>query len=258
MMLRKSATLIEILGYPKGLRLKLTDRSFEPGPFRVCSRLRDAGIAPRTVFDVGANVGQFALAATTLLPGTPAIHSYEPTRDPFLQLRSLSTKRKNVTAHMLALGAQAGRENMLLASDNQASSFLPLGAGHKSAYPGIEVRGEETVDVSTLEAEVARLDPAGPMLLKLDVQGSEAQVLDGAGEALSRFDWVVLETSTFPMYAGQVLFDGLDARLRAAGFAFTYPVDIHLGRDGAVCQFDALFTRRGVSPGPGGRGVGAG
>jgi hypothetical protein len=98
------------------------------------------------------------------------------------------------------------------------------------------------VEVRTLETELQRLNVAGPVLLKLDVQGLELEVLQGAGAALSTVKWVVLEASSVPFYQGQALFEDLRAFLAAAGFVFRFPLDIHRGEQG-VSQFDALFER---------------
>jgi FkbM family methyltransferase len=242
-MLNRAARAAEILGMPSGLKLKLREPAFDTGPFRVCTRLRASGIDPATVFDVGANRGQFALAARTIFPRA-TVHSYEPTSEAFAKLKELTRRQPGISAHQAALGARAGTQTMELASNSESSSFLPQHANHQTAYPEITSPGRETVPLRTLEAELGRLSPAGPLLLKLDVQGYEAEVLTGAGEALSRFRWIVLETSTQPLYQGQVLFEELVEKLKASGFHFASPVDIHFAASsGGLVQFDALFDR---------------
>ncbi|MBS2030633.1 MAG: FkbM family methyltransferase [Deltaproteobacteria bacterium] len=240
--IEKASRLLEILALPQGLPLKLRDPSFDTGPLRVCTRLRDAGIAPASVFDVGANRGQFALAARTVFPNAQ-IHSYEPIPATFAELSELAQRRGGIAAHNLALGTQAGTQKFTVTSNSVSSSFLPLHENHLRAYPEIQKSAEIDVQVSTLALQLAELEPPQPVLLKLDVQGFEAEVLEGAGESLKQVKWIVLETSTRPLYQGQVLFDELCARLGKRGFRFAYPMDLHFGHGGGVSQFDALFER---------------
>ncbi|NJK90797.1 MAG: FkbM family methyltransferase [Blastochloris sp.] len=97
--------------------------------------------------------------------------------------------------------------------------------------------------VSTLEEESYITSLPEPRLLKLDVQGYEAQVLRGGGKTLALFQWILLETSTKPMYLGETLFEDLVALLKSQGFAFNTPVHIHLSETGAIGQFDAIFVK---------------
>ena len=87
------------------------------------------------------------------------------------------------------------------------------------------------------------IDPART-LLKIDTQGYEAPVLDGAGDLLSRFAAVSLELSFVPLYEGQQLYDQLTGRLRDAGFTL-YCLDAGFGdpRTGRMLQCDGLFVR---------------
>ena len=240
--IEKASRLLEILSLPQGLPLKLSDSAFDTGPLRVCTRLRDAGILPASVLDVGANRGQFALAARTVFP-TAQIHSYEPLPAQFAELSELARRRGGIQVHNLALGTTPGTQKLTVTSNSVSSSFLPLHENHLRAYPEIQASAEIDVKVSTLEVQLGELKPPQPILLKLDVQGFEAEVLEGARESLAQVRWIVLETSTRQLYRGQVLFDELCARLAKRGFKFAYPMDLHFGHGGGVSQFDALFER---------------
>lgn len=60
---------------------------------------------------------------------------------------------------------------------------------------------------------------AGADYLKVDVQGGELMVLDGAARTLRSALVVHIEVEFVPLYKNQPLFADIDARLRAAGFA---------------------------------------
>jgi FkbM family methyltransferase len=76
--------------------------------------------------------------------------------------------------------------------------------------------------VATSPVQTKRLDDVGEAsgaeFLKLDVQGGELMVLDGAPNTLRDVLVIHTEAEFVPLYKGQPLFGDLDARLRAAGF----------------------------------------
>jgi FkbM family methyltransferase len=78
--------------------------------------------------------------------------------------------------------------------------------------------------VATSPVATRRLDDipeaAGADYLKLDVQGAELMVLDGAREMLRSVLVVHTEAEFAPMYKNQPLFADIDARMRSLGFVF--------------------------------------
>jgi len=64
------------------------------------------------------------------------------------------------------------------------------------------------------------LDGAAPDFLKMDVQGAELDVLDGASTALKSTLVVQTEVEFIELYEGQPLFADIDSCLRQAGFQF--------------------------------------
>lgn len=226
-----------------GLRLKFGEPAFNLALLQLCVRMRDAGIVPGTVFDVGANIGQFALAATTIFPDA-TIYSYEPIGSAYAQLKVLAQRHGRIHPKNNALGRTRGTAKIHITSQTTSSSLLKLGERHRHAYPDIVEASQQEVSVTTLSDEVAAQTLNAPMLLKLDVQGFESEVLHGAGDALRQFRWVLLETSTSPMYEGEVLFDAITAFLQKSGFRFVSPLDIHFApNSGCFGQFDALYER---------------
>ena len=85
-----------------------------------------------------------------------------------------------------------------------------------------------------------------PLLLKLDVQGYELAVIDGAERTLQRTALLEVEVSVRALYEGQpLLADVLDV-LRAKGFALVaLEPGFYDPKDGAIVQYDAFFTGPG-------------
>lgn len=117
----------------------------------------------------------------------------------------------------------------------------------------------ERVRVERLDEWMLRDGEARVDVLKLDVQGAELQVIEGAGTALDQVRLIEVEVAFTPMYLGQPLFGEVDAALRERGFAlWRLGHLVHYGRDGA-CDLpgpalDAFYDgHHEAAPGRGGQ-----
>jgi FkbM family methyltransferase len=235
-------TLAEDMGT---IRALLTWPKFSVTSYFMVTRLLKQGIAPRTVIDVGANVGQFAVASAKLFSGV-RVHSFEPVPGCVEELRKNVAGLKGVTVYPLALGEKAGEARLRVNAYTHASSFLPITRMHREAFPKVRESGEVPVEVSTLDRVFSGVELPGPVLLKLDVQGYEEQVIWGGAETLRRVDYVVLEASFRRMYEGEPLFADLMRLMEDHGFRFERPVGwLTAPGNGEVLQMDALFAREG-------------
>jgi len=167
------------------------------------------------VFDVGANVGQYA---TRLRREGYAgqILSYEP----FAQAFEVLSERARADPHWQCLPKALGREPGLgtinVAENSQLNSLLPAG---DAAIDAIRFNRQETVSVSTLKDEIELHTRASDHLfVKCDTQGFEKDVLDGAGESIGRIHVLHLELSLREQYKGETLFDEMVPYLRHRGF----------------------------------------
>jgi FkbM family methyltransferase len=213
-----------------------------PFPVRVATTLRHLGID--TVLDVGANVGQYG-AGLRASGYRGRIVSFEPLSDAYGRLARRCAPDPGWTATRAAIGAEQGELEINVSANSYSSSLLPMTNAHTGAAPGSEYVGVERVPVTTLAGVLSAhdIDPARSWL-KIDTQGYEAQVLDGAGPRLAEFAAVQLELSFVPLYAGQALFDELVDRLTRAGFAlFGLEAGFSDPRTGRTLQCDGVFVR---------------
>jgi FkbM family methyltransferase len=212
--------------------------------YRLVNALRRQEIQPRTVIDVGANVGQFAVAAAKLL-APKKVYAFEAIPEVCERLKKNTAAIPQVEAAALALGENEGRREFHLNSYSVSSSILSLSRGHLEAFPDAREVATIDVEMSTLDAVFADKALATPVLLKLDVQGYEAKVIEGGKETLARTRWVVAETSLRPLYEGEALFLDLVRLMDESGCRFLRPVGwLNDPRSGEVLQLDALFERR--------------
>ncbi|MGH8961059.1 MAG: FkbM family methyltransferase [Jatrophihabitantaceae bacterium] len=220
-----------------------------PYPVRVATAL--AWLGADVVLDVGANIGQYASALRSSGYGARII-SCEPLPDAYGHLARRSGPDAAWTALHTAVGDSVGTVELNVSANSYSSSVLPMTSAHLTAAPGSQTIGTAAVGVITVADLVKEhdVDP-GRALLKVDAQGYEGHVLDGAGELLGAFAAVQLELSFVSLYAGQPLFAELTGRLSAAGFGI-YALDAGFAdpRTGRMLQCDGLFVREDRLPDP--------
>lgn len=238
------------IGLRSALQRHNLDLVRHPYPLRVVRALNWLGVT--SVLDVGANVGQYA---SLLRAGgfTGDIYSCEPLQDAFGQLSRRAGGDDRWTPIRTAVGDAVGSIDINVAANSFSSSVLPMTAAHEKAAPGSEFIGQERVPVTTVGELVARhgINPV-QTLLKVDTQGYEGPVLDGAGDLLEQFTAVQLELSFVSLYDGQQLFAEMTERLAKAGFGI-YALEAGFGdpRTGRMLQCDGLFVRAERLPDPG-------
>ena len=241
----KVLRLMEILLLPGGLAAKLRTPAFHQGDWKMCCTLAAMGVQPRTVVDVGANIGQFALAAAHMLRPNRLI-SLEPIPEVCAKLQSLRMPQGiTFQACCTALGQISGQAEFRVMSQTASSSLLPLGKIHRDLYPEIMEERKIPVAVQTLDHFLSTHPLTGPSLLKLDVQGSELEVLMGCMCLKEHFRWILLETSTIPFYRGGAAFAEIQAHLSTQGYRWLGPITVHQPMEikpAESLQFDALYV----------------
>jgi FkbM family methyltransferase len=151
---------------------------------------RFAGSAPRNFIEVGANIGYFTCLMGKLGGPTGSVLAVEPEPQNFalLQENIAHNGLSNVSTHQCALGAKEGSAKLGLykAANRGRHSLLDTQAKNQIEVP-----------VKTLDelSRKARPNITTWSLMKIDVEGYEGFVLEGAGETLSRVETLVMEYS---------------------------------------------------------------
>jgi FkbM family methyltransferase len=198
-----------------------------------------------TVFDVGANIGQYGGTLRKLgFAGT--IVSFEPLSSAHAALTAAAAADARwQVASRGAIGATDGEIMINVAGNSVSSSVLDMLGSHADAAPDSRYTGQEAVPIHRLDSIVGDWLGAGSRLfLKVDTQGFEGAVLEGAAATLARTRAVQLELSLTPLYDGQLMAEDIIARLRAAGFApWTLWPGFADSATGRLLQIDAIFVR---------------
>jgi FkbM family methyltransferase len=201
-----------------------------------------SGLDCRTVVDVGANRGQFALVARQCLPHARVI-SFEPLPAAAAKFRAVFADDDRVTLHEAAIGPAPGNATIHVSKREDSSSLLAITATQVALFPGTEEAATATVRVALLREFVSEADILPPALLKVDVQGFELEALRGCEDMLGQFAFVYAECSFLELYAGQALADEVIAWLRERGFRLRGVHNMEYDRGGRAIQADFLFAR---------------
>lgn len=198
------------------------------------------------ILDVGANSGQYGNDLRSAAYGGRII-SFEPLSAPFSQLKRIADKDPLWDCQQCALGDADGTITINVAGNAGASSsVLPMLKSHQEAFPSANYIGTEEVSIHRLDSVAPEvLGSADRFFLKIDVQGFERQVLDGASSTVNdRCVGMQLELSFLPLYEGGML--AREALELAETFGFTL-TGLTPGfadpRDGRMLQADGIFFR---------------
>jgi FkbM family methyltransferase len=197
----------------------------------------------QTVIDIGANEGQFITKTLPVFPNA-TIHCFEPLQDVYGKLKKNFEKTPNVITHNFGLG-EANEEKEIFNNEySPSSSMLEMMSFHKENF-------DFAVKVEPKRIAIRRLDDffpadiAKPLLVKIDVQGYEMFVLKGGDKVVRQADIVIIETSFYPLYKGQPLFEEIYDYFVARGFQYAGNIEeLSSPVDNRILQADAIFINK--------------
>ena len=149
------------------------------------------------ILDAGANIGLAAAWFAREYPGRP-IHCFEPLEE---NARMVRLNCPSAVVRTVALGAAPGQVELAVDRDAVMASTIPWS----------RATATRSLEVITLDDYIAAERIEHVALLKIDTEGMELDVLDGARRALERTDVVAMETH------GRDRHEGTRERLRGAG-----------------------------------------
>lgn len=217
--------------------------------YQLDHRFIDACVNRRvsTILDIGAHHGEST--AAYLARTQSEIVAFEPNPTAIAAFRSNIPPTPRVRLESVALSNEAGSAQFQITANDQASSLLtPDGDGAEAWGAPLEVRESVEVNVTTLDdwAGKSLPDSERSLALKIDVQGAEGLVLDGARRTLSERTSVLLaEVQLADVYDGQIsLCEMLELVTTSGPLQLAGIAPCALSKDGVALQTDLLFLRR--------------
>lgn len=198
------------------------------------------------VVDVGANTGQFS---GELRDGGFSGHilSFEPlSRAHQILLKNSKGDDHWEVFPRCAIGDVDGEVMINVSENSVSSSILPMLNSHREAAPQSSYVMKENTPIFKLDSILPRkIEGFNSILLKIDTQGFEWNVLDGAMNVLPQIKAVQMELSLIDLYEGQHLWLECIERLKNLGFAlWSLQPAFTDHKTGQTLQFDGLFIRQ--------------
>ena len=192
-----------------------------------------------TLIDVGGNVGKFTKGFIKHFPNTEA-HIFEPVSSTFSVLES--EVGNYAKCYQIALSNSTSNTKIWVDSDHTLNSLEEYTDTTNLLYSK-EYKNSEVIEIAKLDDFDISLEDK--VMLKIDVQGHEVEMLQGATSALKKVDVVLAELTFAPEYTNKS--PSFSASCRILEEAGLYPIIFqsyggrHLSNYGF--ERDVIFVR---------------
>tara|TARA_R110001592_G_scaffold57277_1_gene174160 strand:+ start:37596 stop:38579 length:984 start_codon:yes stop_codon:yes gene_type:complete len=175
------------------------------------------------VVDIGADGGVFELPG---LAYRCDVHAFDARPDSCdtIAKDSNGSAYRSLTVHNHGMAGRPGLRRLYVTKQPQASSLLKPDPNIIQRVwregDGFNVIAEMEIDCITLSAFCAREGITRIDHIKIDTQGTELEILEGAADMLSRISVISSEVEFVPLYQEQPLFEDILGFLRSHSFRF--------------------------------------
>lgn len=196
------------------------------------------------IIDVGANSGQYA-SQTFKLGFKGEIISFEPLKSVYKKLHNKVKNKQNWTSFNFGLAEKFQEIEINVSKNTFSSSILQLKDNLVESEPASKYISKEKITTKKLDDIFNELyEKEDIVLLKIDVQGYEKNVLDGAKESLSKIKGIQIEMSIEELYEGELLFSEMKQYLNELGYSlYSLENGFYDERTGKLLQVDGIFFR---------------
>lgn len=199
------------------------------------------------VVDVGANVGQFAEAIFNA-GYKGKIISFEPQPDlvELLQKKATAYDGRWIIAPAMALSDRSGTATFQRMAAHAMSSLNMPADNMKASISSAQIHSQYEVKLARIDEILWDLPDIDrqPFTLKMDTQGSELNILNGADKIWNDIKLIQLEASIKQLYNNQPSYHQIDEFLRQKDF---HLADIENGyrddKDNSLAEFDAVYRK---------------
>lgn len=196
----------------------------------------------KTIVDIGANKGQFALVARRLFPNSK-IFSFDPLPNSAKIFNTLFKEDADTIFFNYAIGPSIRKQTIHISKKDDSSSLLGITKLQNKLFPGTYQESTSTIDVKKLSDAIDRKKIQTKSLLKLDVQGYEYEALQGCENLLDAFDNIYCECSFVELYANQKLAHDVIKYLESRGFKLQGFYNTSYDKNNKAIQSDFFFKK---------------
>jgi FkbM family methyltransferase len=196
------------------------------------------------ILDIGANIGQYGSEMRNLgFKGK--IISFEPMNKAFEKLQKNAAKDANWVVFNYSIGERDGQTTINVAKNSVSSSLLENLPQLIDSAPEAAFVEKETIEIRKLDNIFEDLDLIGKNIyLKIDTQGYEEMVLQGAEKSLDFVTGIQIEMAFIPSYEGAITFDEMKTKLNDLGFhLMALENGFYDKKTGKQLEIDGLFYK---------------
>lgn len=200
----------------KGYMKKIMKNEFKKDPFQ--TQYEITGGKAKVIFDVGANRGQTTRKYLELFSDA-VIHSFEPIHN-FMQYYDGYKSNKRVVFNPIGLSDKEGEVEFFLNKSLDTSSILASAKINANSDDSCKTVSKISIKTISIDQYCERNKIDAIDILKLDVQGAELAILQGAQRMLAENKIGVIYTESYfkQQYLNQPLFYDIAKYLNSFGF----------------------------------------
>ncbi len=177
---------------------------------------KDLILECKVFIDIGANTGYYSLLAASINQEIK-VHAFEPAQGPLHYLKTnvhLNSLEKQISIHSIAL-SNAISEVMFYEVRNKKYTYLNHNLGGVGSLIQDASKKFYPVKTKTLDQFVRENSIAPVDLIKIDTEGTENLIMQGAEETIRRFHPVIICETLF-----NKIEDKLEEIMKANGYLF--------------------------------------
>lgn len=184
-----------------------------------------------TAIDIGGHAGQYCLIMAAMCGQSGSVITFEP--DPYAREKlrkniELNTHIKSPTVEALAVSDKAGEATLFSRNGNAQSSLARSATEFNTSHQSEKI----TIELVSLDQYIGENNLSTPRWLKIDAEGAEINILEGAQKVLAGDTQIICEIHPYAWPEFGVTFDDMDRLVRASGRRIRYlDEQIELGAD---------------------------
>jgi FkbM family methyltransferase len=196
------------------------------------------------VLDVGANIGQYGSELRSI-GYKGRIISFEPTSFAFKKLEKLAKKDKLWDVYNMSLGEFDGETTINISQNSVSSSILDNLPELTNASPKAQFVNKENIKINKLDTIFKELNIKDKnVFLKMDTQGYEKNIIEGANESLKNIKGLQLEMALIPTYLGALDFEEMKNYIQNKGYTLqTLESGFYNQTTGQLYEVDGVFFK---------------
>jgi len=196
------------------------------------------------ILDVGANAGQYAKQMRKL-GYKGRIVSFEPLSSVYKELVYNARRDPLWETRNIALGNYDGKVEINIAKNSVSSSILDILPCHIQADPESIYVGKEEITIKRIDSILDDYyHPGEKAYLKIDAQGYEKQIIEGAEAYWDRLIGIEMEVSLVSLYEDETLIAEMIGFMSDKGYTpMSFEPGFYNQETGQLLQVDCSFFR---------------